>query len=69
MNVFLALYAGRTLGGAKLLIISADPQIVRAFARRMLRESVTDNDPVTLELEGGRRRALRLIESRGQDEK
>ena len=69
MNVFLALYAGRTLGGAKLLIASADPQIVRAFATRMLSEPVTDKDPTTLELERGRRRALQLIENWGQDEK
>jgi uncharacterized membrane protein len=69
LNVFLALYAGRTLGGAKLLTITADHRIVRAFASRMLSEPVTDNDPVTLELERARRRALQLIQNWGQDEK
>ncbi len=68
MSTFLALYRGETVGGAKLVAVSADPTIVTDFARRLLkdppspeRDEESDRDPVLASIEQGRRRALRLI--------
>lgn len=58
---FLALYSGESVGGAKLLAVTAEPETVRAFAARMLAEPEQEEDRVALELERGRRRALRLV--------
>ncbi len=58
---FLALYVGESVNGAKLLALTAEPQVVRDFAARLLNEPETEDDPVTLELERGRRRALELV--------
>ena len=65
MTTFLALYRGESVGGAKLLALTAEPELVRDFASRLLRESTPneDPDPVLEELERGRRGALRLVES------
>jgi len=59
---FLALYRGESVSGAKLLALTAEPEIVRDFASRLLagpEESQSDN--VLHELEHGRRRALQLV--------
>lgn len=58
---FLALYAGESVGGAKLLALTAEPEIVREFAARLLDEPETAQDPITVELERGQRRALDLV--------
>ena len=58
---FLALYAGESVGGAKLLALTAEPEIVREFAARLLDQPEAAEDPITLEVERGRRRALELV--------
>lgn len=58
---FIALYRGESVTGAKLLAVTANPEIVGDLARRLLDEHETDADPVTSELEQGRRRALQLV--------
>ena len=63
---FLALYAGESVNGAKLLALTAEPKIVRDFATRLLDEPEAEEDPVALELERGRQRALQLV--RGEAE-
>jgi len=65
LTTFLALYRGDSVSAAKLLALSADPQVVRDFADRLLEESgrEQDPDPVLEELEHGRRRALQLVKS------
>ena len=60
-TTFLALYRGESVGGAKLLALTAEPEIVSEFARWLLDRSEAEADPVALELERGRRRALRLV--------
>ena len=62
-TTFLALYRGESVAGAKLLALTAEPEIVCDFARRLLAESEAEEDPVALELERGRRRALQLVKS------
>jgi hypothetical protein len=63
LTSFVALYRGETIGAAKLLAVSAEPELVRNFADRLLAEPEGDEDPVMLELEQGRRRALQLVKS------
>jgi hypothetical protein len=60
MATFLALYRGDTIADAKLVTACADPTIVADFARRLL-PAALPSDPVLLEVERGRRRALRVI--------
>lgn len=60
---FLALYVGESVNGAKLLALTAKPQIVADFAARLLAEPEAEEDPVASELEQGRRRALQLVRS------
>lgn len=67
MATFLALYRGETIGAAKLVAATADPELVRDFADRLLADCrEQEKDAVLQELENGRRRALRLV--RNEDE-
>ena len=63
MTTFLALYRGESVSSAKLLALSADGELVRDFAARLLEAPPHETDPVLEELEHGRRRALRLVKS------
>ena len=62
---FLALYRGRSVADAKLVAVSADPGVVADFATRLLNRTAPEDDdeedPVLAAIEGGRRRALRLV--------
>lgn len=67
MTTFLALYRGDSVNSAKLLALSAQPEMVRDFAGRILRESEEPSaDAVINELEHGRRRALQLVRNEAQ---
>ena len=63
MASFLALYRGETIGAAKIVTVSADPELVADFAKRMLArpEQCATPDTVLSELEQGRRRALEAV--------
>ena len=64
MTSFVALYRGETVGAAKMVAVSAEPDLVRDFAARMLAKPPEDQpDMVIRELEQGRRRALELMKS------
>jgi len=65
MTSYVVLYHGASLSDAKVVAVSANPQIVAQVAGEMLREnppaaSATD-DPVLRAIGQGRRRALRLV--------
>ena len=60
---FLCLYRGPSIGSARVVAVCTDNDVVADFARRMLDEPEAEQDPVTLELERGRRRALRLVKN------
>jgi hypothetical protein len=60
-TTFLALYRGESVNAAKLVALTAQPELVRELAARMLAEPEDEADPVTAELERGRRRALQVI--------
>jgi hypothetical protein len=63
LTTFLALYRGDSVSGAKLLALTADSDLVRDFAARLLETPnlQQDPDPVLEEVEQGRRRALQLV--------
>ena len=62
MASFIALYHGDTIGSAALVATTANPEVVRDFAERMLSmPEGQEPDAVLRELEQGRRRALRLV--------
>ncbi len=62
MASFIALYHGDTISTAALVATTADPEVVREFAERMLAvPEGQEPDDVLRELELGRRRALRLV--------
>jgi len=65
LATFLALYRGDSVSAAKLLALSANPQVVSDFAARLLEETGREQyrDPVLKELEHGRQRALQLVKS------
>jgi hypothetical protein len=64
LTSFVALYRGETVGAAKMIAISAEPDLVRDLAARMLAKPPEDQpDMVIRELEQGRRRTLELVKS------
>lgn len=61
---FLALYRGDTANSAKLLALTAEPDVVREFVDRMLPlPGEQETDPILRHAEEGRRAALRLLQS------
>lgn len=65
MTTFLAIYRGATIGEAKLINVSADPDLVASVAARLLEggsgERMESEDAVLSAVADGRRRALRLV--------
>jgi hypothetical protein len=62
MTTFLALYRGKTIAEAKMIAVTADPQLVATVATHLLdTPQPQDADPVITTLEHGRHGALRLI--------
>jgi hypothetical protein len=66
---FLALYRGETVSGARIVALSADPQLVRDFAGRLL-ESPPEQHEQPDSVAGGNqsRQAIRIVRGeRGPD--
>ena len=63
MTSFVALYRGESIATARLVAVSAEPELVRDFTGRLLAEPDAAEDAVVRELERGRRRALQLVKS------
>lgn len=65
---FLALYRGESVGSAQLVAVSADPDLVREFADRLLASDRDGpGDPVTDAVDEGRREALKLVRDEAQE--
>jgi len=59
---FIALYHGETISSAELIATSAEPDLVRDLAERLLATPETQQpDGALRELALGRQRALRLV--------
>ena len=67
MTTFLALYRGKTIGDAKMVAVTADPELVAAVATYLLSAPQHQEDPVIISLERGKRAALRLITQESRD--
>lgn len=63
MDCWACLYRGSTLATAKVVASSADPELVRATARGLLKAlaEADSDDPALGTLVEGRRRALQII--------
>jgi hypothetical protein len=66
MTTFIAVYRGDTVAGARIVALTADPEIVRELAARLLvspphRHGVPDSEE--------RRRMMRVMEGEGQEDK
>jgi hypothetical protein len=69
LSSFLVLYRGGSVATAKIVAVSANPELVGNFASRMLSElpePAVEEDPVLESIEGGRRRALQFVEDEAQ---
>ena len=63
-TTFIAIYSGDTVNSAKMVAVSADPQLVSYVAERLLESDPVKEpacDPVVNAIEGGRRQALKII--------
>lgn len=61
-TAFLVLYSGADVESARMVAVTADPEIVRDFTDRMLeRDQPTYGDPVADAVAQGRRQALQLV--------
>lgn len=61
MTTFVALYRGQTVAEARLIAVSADPDLVSEVSTRLLDASVSSEDPIIQRLEHGRTAALQLL--------
>lgn len=68
MATFLALYRGDSVSTAKLLALTAERELVREFAARLLQEPEDDGTDVVLrEISNGRRRALQVVQAESSE--
>lgn len=69
MTSFLALYRGDSVATADLITLTADPEVVRDFADRMLSNPPPrTGDPARDAIRGGRVRALELVRDDADDD-
>lgn len=61
MTTFIALYRGDSVAEAKMVAVTAAPDLVREVASRLLNEDEHEEDAVVRELARGRRNALRIV--------
>jgi hypothetical protein len=66
MLTFLALYRGDSANDAKMIAVCSDRAVVSDFARRIIGDTSPPDDPILLEVERGKREALRLIAREGE---
>lgn len=63
-TTFIAIYSGDTINSAKVVAVSADPQLVSYVAEKLLESNPAREpacDPVVNAIEDGRRQALKII--------
>jgi hypothetical protein len=60
MTTFIAVYRGDTVAGARIVALSADPEIVRDLAARLL-ESSPDRYEEPESVDSDKRRSMRVV--------
>jgi hypothetical protein len=69
LTTFVALYRGKTIAEARLIAVSADPDLVNEVSTHLLNAaSVSINDPVIQRLEHGRVAAMQLLKKEASEE-
>jgi hypothetical protein len=68
MKSFVALYRGETVTSARLLAVSADPQLVAHVAGHLIKANDASADPALEKLSRGTRGALRVVRDEAQAE-
>ena len=60
---YVAVYRGESVSAARLIAVSADPELVAAVSARILRADPDDPDldPIVAPIDRAQRRALRLV--------
>jgi hypothetical protein len=62
MTSFVAIYRGQTVGDARLIAVSANPDLVAEVSSKLLKDAPAQGEDEVLEaLDGGRRSALTLV--------
>ena len=68
MHTFVALYRGRTVAEARMIVATADEELVAFVADKLLQIPPEAADPIVLSLERGKQAALRLIRREARHE-
>ena len=61
MTSFVAIYRGQTVGDARLIAVSANPDLVAEVSSKLLENPACESDEVLKALDSGRRSALALV--------
>ncbi len=69
MTSFVAIYRGQTVGDARLIAVSANPDLVAEVSSKLLEDVNSENDEVLKALNNGRRTALALVTQKAKEEK
>lgn len=68
MTSFVAIYRGRTVGDARLIAVSANPDLVAEVSSKLLEDTPRkDGDEILDALDGGRRSALTLVAQKAKE--
>lgn len=68
-HTFIALYRGQTIGSARVVAVSADPDVVIRFADELLQKNRrAELDPIMSAVDEGRREALQLVRDEAEEE-
>ena len=68
MTTFIAVYRGESVATARLIAVSADPELVSQVVSGILLKRADEDDPVVDTLESGRRGALQLIKRQAYEQ-
>ena len=68
MTSFVAIYSGETVGDARLVALSAEPDLIQEVAARLLHGWERPADPVHTRRADGRRAALHIIRQGARDD-
>ena len=68
MTSFIAIYRGQTIGTARLIAVTANPELVAEVSSKMLENVACESDEVLKALDQGRRSALTLVAQEAKKE-
>jgi hypothetical protein len=69
MTSFIAIYRGKTVAEARLIAVSANPDLVAEVSSKLLEEVANEGDEILEALSKGRRFALTLVKQEAKERK